>query len=495
MITIYKDGKWVANSYGGQITGEKVPGDLDQWKTIRTDVNEALHLSYGELVQRSSTLYHTYPPLASAVNKTTAYAIGDGCAFRSYPDYRILGITPEAAKDWGKQFQLLVHYYFLLLNWYAKQPVVFRGAMITGDSLLYFVRDEAGLDLVEAGGDAIDWTKSEGEYTLGIRHDKYQRKIGIYTDVAIPFVDPTTKDQNVVQFFLKEMPRQLRGLPLAYKIISLAKNHDRHMDATVARAVLESIMVGYTNTETTDIGRQIEQQQAAANRKAGGLKKLWSNIVGSRNLATGNIYQLRTGESINFTDLKTPSNTFGVFNEWIIKLIAMATDTTPGVIMSNYPTSYSSHRGEFNDFWKMVQLKRSAYNDTVNRVVIREIAKKLILDGMISAPGFFDNPIMREAWLAGTFLGPVPGYINPLQEINAQKIAVEESFTTRADVAALHGNEWENMIDEWGRQEAIFKELSPGKQAAIIQNNMTNQDPEQGSEEDRPQDTEDEEDE
>lgn len=477
MIAIYKDGKWKFGGRGGQITGEKIPGDLDNWNLIGTNVNEALQLSYGDLQKRSSTLYHTYAPLASAVNKTTAYAIGAGCAFRSHPDYRILGITPDAAKEWGKQFQLLLHYYFRILNWYEKQAVLFRGALITGDSLLYFIRDESGLDLIEAGGDTIDWTKKSGEYTLGIMHDEYQRRRGVYTDRGVLFNNPDTGDQNVLQFFLKEMPRQLRGLPLAYKIIALSKNHDRHLDATVQRAVLESIMVGYTNTETTDIGRQIEQQQAAANRKAGGLKKLWSSIVGSRSLGAGNIYQLRTGESVNFTDLKTPSNNFGLFNEWIIKLVAMATDTTPGVIMSNYPTSYSSHRGEFNDFWKMIQLKRTVFNDKVNRVVIREIAKKLILDGVISAPGFFNDPLRQEAWLAGAFLGPVPGHINPLQEINAQKVAVEESFITRADAAALHGNEWENTIDEWHEQENRFRGTDATVQADTLMEEMQDKDP------------------
>jgi capsid protein len=189
------------------------------------------------------------------------------------------------------------------------------------------------------------------------------------------------------------------------------------------------------------------------------------------------MYQLRTGESMTWMDLKTPSNNFGLFNEWIIKLVAMATDTTPGVIMSNYPTSYSSHRGEFNDFWKMIQLKRTVFNDKVNRVVIREIAKKMILDGVISAPGFFNDQLRQEAWLAGAFLGPVPGHINPLQEINAQKVAVEESFITRADAAALHGNEWENTIDEWHEQENRFRGTDATVQADTLREEMQDKDP------------------
>lgn len=476
MIGVFSGGRWHWRDSAGQITGEKVPGDLKTWNLLERDINEALTSSYGVLSNRSTTLYHTYAPVASAINKTTAYAVGDGNAFRSHPDYRILNITPEAAKEWGKRFQLLVHYYFNLLNWYEKQSILFRGALIGGDSLLYFVREDDGLDLVEAAGSGIDYKKTDGKtWTLGVKHDKYQRRQAIYTDTAVDFVNQATGDQQVVQFLFKEMPRQLRGLPLAYKIIALAKTHDRFLDATTQRAVLESIMFGWSNTETTDIAKQLGQQMAVASKKkrAAGHDTEVSRITGTADLLPGNMYNLRTGESLQFTDLKTPSNNFGLFNEWIIKLVAMATDTTPGVIMSNYPTSYSSHRGEFNDFWKMVLLKRSLFNKKVNKIVVREICKKLIFDGAITAPGFFDDPIQREAWLAGSWLGPVPGHINPLQEVNAHKVAVENSFQSRADIAALYGHEWENMIDEWGEQEQRFRSFGPEAQEAAIQEGVS----------------------
>ena len=426
------------------------------------------------MTDRSSSLFHSYAPVSSAINKTTAYAIGQGNIYRSNPDYRILNISPQEAKEWGKRFQLLVHYLFEKLSWYEKQSIVFRGSLITGDSLVFFIRDNNTFDIIEAGGYNIDWYKTDGEsWTLGIKHDKYKRRKAIYTNKTINFQNQKTGDQQVIQFYIKTNPRQLRGLPLAYKIIALAKNHDRQIDATVQRAVLESIMFAYSNTDTTDFGKQINEQVLAAQRKRGNYyTDSFSKITGSRDLQGGNIYQLKPGESLNFTDLKTPSKNFDQFNEWMIKFVAMATDTTPGIILSNYPTSYSSHRGEFNDFWKMAQWKRSVFNKTVNKVVIREIAKKLILDGLISAPGFFINYFMQEAWLSGLYLGPVPGHINPKQEVEAHRIAVENSFQLRSDISALYGNEWDNIIDEWGEQERKFRSLSMDEQEQIIQEDL-----------------------
>lgn len=475
MIYIFKNGKIAYKNNENQITGEKIPGDLNTMNVYASDINEALHSSYGKLSQRSVTLYHSYAPVSSAINKTTAYAIGGGNIFRSHPDYRILGITKEAAKEWGKEFQLLIHYYFKMLSWYEKQSVAFSGALVSGDSLIYFIRGGGTFDVIEAGGDNINWEYTNGDdWTLGIKHDKYKRRKAIYTDQIVNFENQKTGDQQVIQFFIKYMPRQLRGLPLAYKIIALAKNHDRQIDATVQRAVLESIMLGYSNTDTTDLSKQVKNQVEAANRKKiGYFRSALSRLTGSRDLQGGSFYQLNTGESIQFTDLKTPSNNFDKFTEWMIKFVAMATDTTPGIILSNYPTSYSSHRGEFNDFWKMVLVKRHLFNEKVNKVVVREIAKQLIFDGRISAPGFFDDPLKQEAWLAGSFLGPVPGTINPKQEVEAHKVAVENSFTLRSDAAALYsGGEWDNYIDEWGEQEKKFRDYSEDQQAEIIQEDL-----------------------
>src|SRR3990167_10579726 len=81
-----------------QLTGEKIPGDLNNWDYYGTDPNVLLRLSYEILSQRSTTLYHTHGPVSAAINKTTTYAVGHGLVFRSQPDWEILGVTKSYAK-------------------------------------------------------------------------------------------------------------------------------------------------------------------------------------------------------------------------------------------------------------------------------------------------------------------------------------------------------------------------------------------------------------
>jgi hypothetical protein len=477
-IFIYKNGKTLNLNSGGQYDGEKMPGDLDAWNVLSSDANKMIYNSYDLLSTRSSTLYHTYSPIKSAINKQTQYAIGSGLAFRSQPNWQIIpGMTAESAKDWGKQFQQLVNFYYESYNFYEKQPVLFRGGLTVGDSLLMFERKNGVLtDLIEFGGDQINCKYNEGNYTLGIKHDDLLRAKGIMKidGKKISFQTPSG-NQNLIQYYDKQLPRQLRGYPLAYTMINLAKNDDRHHDAAVQRAVMETIMMGSFETDTTNPMNQVKNMAEANSKKKGGVvSSLLSKIGNAKQIGAGNMMTLRKGEKVTFTDLKTPNANFGVFKDWIINYIAMGTDTPPEVIMSKYSTSYTAHRGALNDFQKAYTQKRKTFERNVIKPVIREILKDAVLQGFISAPGIFENPMLLNAYIQGNNLAPIPGVINPVQEANANEKNVLNGFEQRGDVAARFGNEWSNHIEEWGEQEQEWFSKSPSQRSEIIQNTEVN---------------------
>jgi capsid protein len=101
--------------------------------------------------------------------------------------------------------------------------------------------------------------------------------------------------------------------------------------------------------------------------------------------------------------------------------------------------------------------KRYRFIDDVCYPAMREIAANMVISGAIEAPGFFDSDYIQRAWLSGIWLGPVPGYINPLQEITARAKSVENGFENRAD-AMFHisGADFEDAMREHHRQEALF---------------------------------------
>jgi capsid protein len=239
---------------------------------------------------------------------------------------------------------------------------------------------------------------------------------------------------------------------------------------------MEAIIMASEKSDGTNFTKQFDNlDDIAQDDKRGGAFSRVLARFGSKEAPAGTVLNMGTKESYEFHDIKTPSNTFGAFKDWIVNYIGAATGTPPEVILSKYSTSYTAHRGALNDFQKSYMNKRRVFERIVMYPVIKEIAKEAILSGTIEAPGFFEgSPIIQRAYLQGMTLGPVPGTINPLQEVNANEKAVDAAFLLRSDVAALYGNEWDNMIEEWAEEQEDYINKSPEKRAEIIKSKELN---------------------
>jgi capsid protein len=339
---------------------------------------------------------------------------------------------------------------------------------------LFFEREDGKLvDLIEAPGSQINWEYNKGDYTLGIKTDSLLRKKGIMkTDgKEIPFKDENG-DQNVVQFYLKDLAKQLRGYPLAYSVINIARNHDTFADAITNRVVLEASMFGVSKTSTTDIGKQISNMANANKANKVGIvdkvKNVFTKKANVETMGTGGIFDLGTDESFEFTDVKTPSNNYDPFKKWTIYDIGMGTKTPPEMIIGKYESSFTAHKGALNDFIKTITKERQTFERTVMKPTITEIAKDAILSGLIEAPGFFDNDFIQSAYLQGMYLHPRVGHINPLQEVNAELKSINGALKLRSDVAAENGNEWDNYIDKWTEEQIEYTNVPVDNKAQAL---------------------------
>lgn len=472
---------------GQQYDGEKIPGDLASWRYYGTDPNEMLKWTYDVLSQRSTTLYHTHPPVSAGINKLTTYTIGGGLAFRSQPDWSTLGMTKQAAKEWGMRFQKLIHYLFVMTNFYEKQAILFRTAKIMGDSVLLFDRSyDVGnglFDLLDLGGDYIDpgnGLVGSDKVTLGIVHDTAMRKKGIVgrDGKTIKFRDDNG-DQNIILYMTKNMSRQMRGYPFAYRLINSAKNNDRLWDATLARAAIEATVLGKSKSSIP--GNLSEQSKGLAEYAAAvstGQAITTSSAEGLRNVGNvggqlpGSVYEVGNGNDFEFLEMKTPSNNFDKLQTAFIDLVGMALGgLAPEFILSKYSTSFTAHKGGLNDCIMIFRQERKGFINTVMKPTIIELAKWAFLNNYIEMPNprFFEDPIIREATVAGNYLGPVPLHINPAQEVQAQVSKVEAGFDLRSNMALENGHDWDNFIEEWQQEEDLYNKRTIEKQAADLQ--------------------------
>ena len=68
--------------------------------------------------------------------------------------------------------------------------------------------------------------------------------------------------------------------------------------------------------------------------------------------------------------------------------------------------------------------------------------------GRLMAPGFFDDPLIRKAYLGCTWIGPSQGMLDPTKEISAEVMACEYGLSTYSDSATrLNGSDWDGNIE------------------------------------------------
>jgi len=473
-IRIYNGDGSIKMSGGASYDGSKTGTDLNHWSEQSVHPSEFILETYDKLAARCATLYNTSPLARAMVRKPLAYSIGRGVFFRSLPNWKMLGMSKEQATEFGRKFTQLLHFDKLSVNHYAKQYDLMAETSITGDSLLFFLRDTDGkpFDLVTASGALIidsekNQAPSDGAngYTLGVQHDKFMRRTGFWArneNKPFDFVGENG-DRNALMFMLRERSSQTRGYSVIYPMVALLKNLDRAWDATFERMVQESIQLGWITGNPNDV----KQQAAGMAASARGRKTQQTEGTGFKDYgnarAPGGMYIWENpNHQINFTDLKTPSNNFSNAQTEARIAAGMSRGVGPSFLAGFYEKSFSALKGEQNDTMKTVMYERQRYVEQVEQYVNLEYLKHYVRSGMLEVmPGFWDNNYIQQAYLSGKWIGEVPGHINPMQEVGSQKLLMEQGGLLRSDFAAMNGySDFEAFLDEREEQERRFLSLT-----------------------------------
>ena len=109
--------------------------------------------------------------------------------------------------------------------------------------------------------------------------------------------------------------------------------------------------------------------------------------------------------------------------------------------------------------WKMFNTRRSWLVNHFCDPVYEAWMEEAVLRGRVAAPGFLDDPIIRQAYLGNTWIGPSPGQIDPVKETKAAGERLALNLTTRSGEAAAIGEDFDQNIEQSAREEKQMEEL------------------------------------
>jgi lambda family phage portal protein len=122
-------------------------------------------------------------------------------------------------------------------------------------------------------------------------------------------------------------------------------------------------------------------------------------------------------------------------------------------------TNYSSARAALNEVWRGVLSKSAAFIEQYVTPVLLAWADEAFDRGYLQAPkGAPEFWEMPGAYLAGRWIGPPRGYVDPVKEMEASALRIEGMVSTMRDECAEQGKDYEEVLDQLAQEEEDLKE-------------------------------------
>lgn len=468
---------------GNSYTGATNKRSMRNWFTNGNNANSAILNDLPILRERCRDLYNNTPAARGAISTINTNVIGTGLILRSTPALEVLGLTDEEGQELSdlieREFELwadsqLSCDYTRKLNFAEIQRLVSVSQQISGDVfvLMPWVKRKGSiydvkLQLIEADricnpNDLPDDKKIAGgiEYdddgipiAIHIRtpHPGNQLDLSRPTWERIEYYGAKTGRRNVLHVMEHERIDQARGVPILASVIETIKQISKYSEAEIAAAVVNAVLAVF-------VKRPPPSDDIPVDYGDENTEKPWENT--DYTLGSGTWIDGAPGEELQVVNAARPSNQFDPFFLATMKQVGMALELPFEILIKHFSSSYSASRAALLEAWKMFRVKRGFIISNFCQPAFEEFLTEAVIKGRINAPGFLSDVAIRAAYCSAQWVGPTPGQLDPGKEYDAANKAVEYGFTSRTRATAeLNGQDFENVVKEKAREEALMRHL------------------------------------
>jgi lambda family phage portal protein len=438
-------GGFASGGSGGYESGRRDTRRTRGWRPGQGSAASDILPDLPELRGRGRDLDRNNPLAHGALNTRVNGIVGAGLQLRSVIDAAALGIKDQAQieqlqyaleREWEifereADFAGQMHLQDLQRVWvrsadvsgdigiarrYRKRPGETYGTRlvsIEADRICNPARRADSLTLQ----DGIELS-AEGEVRGYHVSDKHPGDIraGSLTWAFVPRRGAAT---GLAQFILHgrmDRPGQVRGVPIFAPVEETLKQLGDYTNAEIKAAINDAYLFAFEQqpSELDDEGQPIITR---ADGKA--------DAAGELTLEDLTITTLPPGSTFSVKKPERPNTAFADFVAAFCKYLGAALGLPYEVLLMHFGSSFSASRGALEVAYKGFIVDRARFIRTVMDVVREWQFTEMVALGRFDAPGFFDDPIKRQAWLGREWIGPTRIQINPYVEANADRIDMQ----------------------------------------------------------------------
>lgn len=467
----------VASGYHG---GRMDRSALRNWRPGAGSANADTTFDRTDLRARSRDLARNNPTACAAINANVTSVIGTGLSMRPRIDAETLGLDDDQAeiyedaieREWSLWANSQNCDAARTLDFYGIQEQAFRAMLESGDvfGLLPSIKRTGtpytlAVQLVEAdrvsnpsfkadsdnlvGGVEFDTYGAPKQYHISNKHPGGLRRTGM-TWSAYPAFGAKTGRRNVLHLFEQLRPGQARGVPFLSPVIEPLRQLGVYTDAELQAAVISGAFSVFIKMDPDAFQDLFEPDaQKAITNSAG----KWDG-----NLASGKAVNLLPGEEISSATPGRPNSEFDPFVASIFKQIGMALEIPYEVLTMSFQSSYSAARAALLTAWRVFYKRRSFMAARFCQPIYEEFLAEAVSLRRLVLPGFFADPIVRQAWCGAEWAGDGPGSIDPVKDVTAAKMRIEEDISTRdAESIRFDGIDFETKHRQRVKEETMRK--------------------------------------
>lgn len=446
---------------GGYDAGRSDKKSLQRYNPRARSARGDIHPGLGTMRARSRDQEHNNPLASGAIATAVTSIVGSGLTVQPNIDQDLLGMTEEQADAWEQNAARIFSLWADTtecdiegeLVFGQQQELAFRSVLGSGDLLrirrflwdadrgaprsghlfatkLQFVEadrisnpylrpdttnTQAGVQIDDDGRTVGYWvqTTHPGDYLRGITSDTWN---------LVPARDKKSGHRVASLLFHKRRISQRRGVPYLAPAIEPLKQLERYTEAELMAAVVSAMFTVFVKHEAEADAGPLTGIEGAEDTPTPGTGDLF--------LGNGLVVDLDAGEDVSIANPARPNAAFDPFVLSVLRQVGVALEIPFEILVKHFQSSYSASRGALLEAWKFFRARRRWLVTSFCQPVYEDVISEAVARGLLTAPGFFENPLIRRAWLGTQWTGDAMPQIDPLKEATAARLKVESGFST-----------------------------------------------------------------
>lgn len=511
-------------------------GILKAYHPVRASAKSDIDANLYTLRNRSADQAINTPIGAAAIQTSSMHAVGAGLKVFPKIHYLDLGLTHEEAREWNRrtrrEFDLWAaskHCDLYRRNsFYDLQDLAYVAYLVDGDSFALFRRKpptpfmpySLRLQIIEGNRISNPYSGSltggYGVFSVEAKNQSNGNRIvsGVEIDAEgaieaywisnkVPgdLVEAAQMDAwvrvkafgdlsgmpNIVQICHDVRSEQYRGVPYLAPVIETLKQVSRYTNAELTAAIIKSFFaLFFTNAPAGANGLEgIAPSAIYGNEEEEVDPRRPVVDVAEYDLGPGTLNALPAGVDVKAVDAGRSMSTFDPFVTQLIKHIGAAINIPYEVLMKNFTSSYSASRAAMLQAWEEFKLRRTWFARDFCQPVYETWLAEAVAVGRIDAPGFFDDPAIRAAWVSADWYGPTMSILDPVKDIKGSAMRVQYGLSTRErEAAEMTGTDFEENLDQlaWELKMIESKGLTLGTPEVLAGKDTESEDKQKGGE-------------